>query len=386
MPDLSADRQPVLLAPTDATGWFGGTPLLALDPVRSVEGVSLAEAALSLEEAFESGEFRLAAALIRYDGTSDVRVYGSAYQGRGDTWVPFGHGALPLPEPLRPSAGGGSLLLDARGDLDGREWCERVRSVQDSIREGDVYVLNLTHRVTGTPCLAAVDAFARLHARSAGPMSALWLGGGTEVASVSPERFVSVTALEEGRVAEVWPIKGTRPRHADAAQDAAAVDELLACEKERAEHVMVVDMERNDLGRVSVPGSVRVEPLLEVFQTPYCHQMVSRVRSLLRTDVGIHDLLAATFPCGSVTGAPKIAAMRIIESLEVSLRGAYTGALAVAIPGRLDSAVLIRTLEYASDGSAAWGTGGGITIDSDPQEEWAEARLKVSPVLGEAGS
>ncbi|MDZ4655218.1 MAG: anthranilate synthase component I family protein, partial [Coriobacteriia bacterium] len=321
---------------------------------------------------------------IRYDGTSDVRVYESAYHGCAGTWVPLGHRASPLPEPLCPASGDGPLLLDARGDFDERGWCKRVRSVQDSIRAGDVYVLNLTHRVTGTPRLAAPAAFERLHAHSAGPMSALWLGGGTEVASVSPERFVSVTATVEGRIAEVWPIKGTRPRYADAAQDAAAARELLACEKERAEHVMVVDLERNDLGRVSEPGSVHVEPLLEVFPTPYCHQMVSRVRSRLRTDVGVPELLAATFPCGSVTGAPKIAAMRIIESLEVSLRGAYTGVLAVAMSGRIDSAVLIRTLEYRSDGSVAWGAGCGITIDSDPAEEWLEAQLKASPVLGKA--
>jgi len=118
-----------------------------------------------------------------------------------------------------------------------------------------------------------------------------------------------------------------------------------------------------------------------VFPTPYCHQMVSGVSGRLGGEAGFAELLEATFPCGSVTGAPKISAMRIIEQLESGPRGAYTGALLVATPGRMDSSVLIRTLEYQPDGSAVWGTGCGITVESDPIAEWHEARLKASPVL-----
>ena len=139
---------------------------------------------------------------------------------------------------------------------------------------------------------------------------------------------------------------------------------------------MVVDLERNDLGRVCVPGSVEVSPLYEVVETPYCHQLVSTVRGIMRPDASLGDLLESAFPCGSVTGAPKVAAMRIARELEASPRAGYCGALVVAMPGRLDSSVLIRTLEYRADGSAAWGTGCGITIDSDPDGRVARKRAQ----------
>jgi anthranilate/para-aminobenzoate synthase component I len=210
----------------------------------------------------------------------------------------------------------------------------------------------------------------------------LWLEANHSIVSISPERFLSVRQEGRRRV-EVWPIKGTCPRREDPTEDAATAAELAVDPKEHAEHVMIVDLERNDLGRVCEPGSVQAEPLCEVFQTPYCHQMVSRVGGTMRDDVSIGELIEATFPCGSVTGAPKIAAMESIERIERSPRGVYTGALVVAMPGALDASVLIRTLEYRLDGTACWGTGGGITIDSDPEAEWQEALLKAQPVIGQ---
>jgi anthranilate/para-aminobenzoate synthase component I len=121
---------------------------------------------------------------------------------------------------------------------------------------------------------------------------------------------------------------------------------------------------------------------MEVFPTPYCHQMVSKVRGELAPETSLAQMFDAAFPCGSVTGAPKIAAMRFLQELESSPRGAYCGMLAVAMPGRVDSSVLIRTLEYAG-GSVRWGTGGGITFDSDPESEWRESVLKTWPALGD---
>ncbi len=185
-----------------------------------------------------------------------------------------------------------------------------------------------------------------------------------------------------GHEVEITPVKGTRPRGETAAEDAALVADLLGSAKERAEHVMVVDLERNDIGRVCVPGSVRVDPLYELETTSYCHQAVSSVRGLMRDDASLGDLLEATFPCGSVTGAPKIAAMRIAEELECGERGAYTGSLVVAMPGELDSSVLIRTAELQpaneqgesttarvarSARPLRYGTGCGITVESDPR-------------------
>ncbi len=219
--------------------------------------------------------------------------------------------------------------------------------------------------------------FASLLARTRADMAAFWQTPRVTIASVSPERFVRVMG---GRV-QVCPIKGTRPR-AEGDADNVMAAELATSEKERAEHVMIVDLERNDLGRVCRPGTVTAGPLFEVVATPYCHQMVSSVSGFLREDASLADLLEAVFPCGSVTGAPKIAAMRTIAALEASPRGHYTGSLVVAVPGEVDSSVLIRTAEY-TDGVVRWGAGGGITVDSDAAEEWLETALKASPFLGD---
>lgn len=366
-PDLA--RHPLVLAPSDATGWFSGTALIASDPVSREVGASLSSAAGALERAFEGSGSGLTAALILYDGTAEVREYASAENAAVHN--------RPTPRPTVPI---GPLLADAHLDMDEGEWVGRVRAAQEMIRSGDVYVLNLTMRATGTVTVGPADAFAALLDRAAAPMSALWGSPDDSIVSISPERFLAVRMDGDRRRVEVWPIKGTAPRDTDSASDSELARALAACEKERAEHVMIVDMERNDLGRVCEPGSVQVDPLMSVFATPYCHQMVSKVSGLMRPDAGFADLLAATFPCGSVTGAPKIAAMRAIQELECGPRGAYTGALVVAMRGRLDSSVLIRSLEYGPDGTGVWGTGCGITIDSDPEAEWREAMLKAGPV------
>lgn len=206
------------------------------------------------------------------------------------------------------------------------------------------------------------------------------------IASISPERFVRIADTGDGRSIEVWPIKGTRARGVDRVGDQALAAELRADDKERAEHVMVVDLERNDIGRVALAGTVVVRPLMEIVPTPYCHQMVSAVRGVLSPDVRLADVLESVFPCGSVTGAPKRAAMEIITELETGARETYCGALMVAVPGEIDSSVLIRTLEWTAPDRAVWGTGCGITYDSDPEAEWRELLLKASPVLGHGSS
>jgi len=208
--------------------------------------------------------------------------------------------------------------------------------------------------------------------------------GGTDrtIASVSTERFVRVSLTPSGREIGVWPVKGTRPRGHDEASDRALERALIDDPKERAEHVMVVDLERNDLNRVSVAGTVSVDPLMRVVATPYCHQLESGVHATLDPAATLKDVIESVFPCGSITGAPKRAAMRIIGELERTPRGAYCGALMVAMPGEIDSSVLIRTLEWTSADLAMWGAGCGITYDSDAAAEWQELLLKASPVLG----
>jgi para-aminobenzoate synthetase/4-amino-4-deoxychorismate lyase len=275
-------------------------------------------------------------------------------------------------------------------DLSPRRYRERVRAVRARIAAGDFYVVNLTARLSGELASASpTEAFTVLAGRAEADMAALFEGleGPTPwIASVSPERFVRIRRIEGGaRSVEVCPIKGTRPRGATDAGDRALSTELLGDEKERAEHVMVVDMERNDLGVCCVPGSVHVDPLYEVVTTPYCHQLVSTVRGTLAPQAEFARVLGAAFPCGSVTGAPKRAAMRVIEELEAGPREAYCGALLVAVSGELDSAVLIRTLEGVDGepGVARWGSGCGLTHDSDPAGEHLEMLLKASPVTGD---
>ncbi|MDZ4179849.1 MAG: anthranilate synthase component I family protein [Coriobacteriia bacterium] len=373
-------RSPLVLTPCDSTGWFGGAELVCIDPALE-EAATIGEAASILETVMRSQERMVAAAVLPYEGTARVRLYRGGYVRTAGGWRAWGDvdAQLIVPPPLASSSE--PLLTSPAFDMDKAAYIDGVRAVQDAITAGDVYVLNLTVRVSGIPSLQPLDAFERLTNSSAGPMSALWVDGRRSVVSVSPERFVAISGSVGAQAAEVWPIKGTRARGADPETDLKLAAELSEDEKERAEHLMIVDLERNDLGRVCVPGSITVDPLFEVFATPYCHQLVSRVVGTLRPDVTSGDVLTAAFPCGSVTGAPKVAAMRLIESLEASRRGVYTGSLMVAMPGWLDSSVLIRTLEY--DGPVArWGTGCGITIDSNPDAEWEEALLKANPVLG----
>ncbi|MBW6469363.1 MAG: chorismate-binding protein, partial [Coriobacteriia bacterium] len=338
-PLLPADHYPLVLAPTGSRGWFGGAGLRAADPAEVAEGVSLAGVGDALQQAFESDEPVLVAALVPYDGPATVFTYREWSEARPDAPAARPGGAA------RSGcvAPGAPLVRDAATSMEGRAYRAAVREVRERIAAGDVYVLNLTRTITAAPAAPGPELFAALWQRAGAEMSAYLGMPGRELASVSPERFVRVTRDGDGRVAEIWPIKGTRPRGADRASDDALAATLAADEKERAEHVMVVDMERNDLGRVCEPGSVHVAPLMEVVPTPYCHQMVSRVRGTLRPGATLGDLLAATFPCGSVTGAPKVAAVRIADELEVGSRGVYTGSLLVARPGELDSSVLIRT-------------------------------------------
>ncbi len=197
---------------------------------------------------------------------------------------------------------------------------------------------------------------------------------GITIVGNSPERFLSLSC--DGAV-ETRPIKGTRPRGADAAADRAAAVDLSAAAKDRAEHVMIVDLERNDLGRVCRPGSVEVASLMRVVSLPTVHHLISTVRGHLRPEVGLGALLAATFPGGSVTGAPKRRAMQIIDELEPAPRGAYTGATGwLGAAGDLDLAIAIRTAVLRA-GALELSVGGGIVVDSTPEAELAETEVKA---------
>jgi para-aminobenzoate synthetase component 1 len=219
--------------------------------------------------------------------------------------------------------------------------------------------------------------YGRLRERNAAPFAGLFDLGGAFVASASPERFLRV----EGGEVETRPIKGTRPRGATPAEDAARAAELLASAKDRAENVMIVDLMRNDLGRVCEYGTVRVPALCRLESYRYVHHLVSEVRGRLRPGVGRVDLLRAAFPGGSVTGAPKVRAMEIIAELEPTARGPYCGSLGyVGFDGTMDTSILIRTFTVAR-GWVQFPVGGGIVADSDPEREYEETLHKAEGLV-----
>lgn len=248
------------------------------------------------------------------------------------------------------------------------------------IQAGDIYQVNLARRLrcsmAGDRRLApGLGLWRRLQSEAPAPFG-IWLGDGAEGTALvgnSPERFLY---KRPGGFIETCPIKGTRPRGRPML-DAQYAAELLASEKDRAEHVMIVDLERNDLGRVCRTGSVHVGELCKLVSLPTVHHLVSTVCGQLRDDVDLPGLLRATFPGGSITGAPKIRAMEIIEELEPARRGPYSGATGwLGAAGDLDLAVAIRTA-LVRDGQLTLWVGGGIVADSQPEDELAETWAKA---------
>jgi anthranilate synthase component 1 len=208
------------------------------------------------------------------------------------------------------------------------------------------------------------------------PFAGLFAGEGWAVVSASPERLVSV----RGDLVETRPIAGTRPRF-EGDDDAARIRELVGHPKERAEHVMLVDLERNDLGRVCVPGSVEVDELMTVESYAHVHHIVSNVRGRMRDDATPGAVIRAVFPGGTITGCPKVRCMQVIAELERTGRGAYTGAMGwLNRDGDLDLNILIRSA-WLEGGDIRFRTGAGIVADSDPLRELDETRAKARGML-----
>ncbi|MCK6418704.1 MAG: aminodeoxychorismate synthase component I [Alphaproteobacteria bacterium] len=266
-------------------------------------------------------------------------------------------------------------------NLDDAEFAARVQRLIDYIRAGDLFQANMT-RAFDAVLPDDFDPLAHyFHLRRVcpAPFSAYMnLGGGRVIASASPERFLQV---QDGMIT-TCPIKGTRPRGKDSAKDKYNRAELENSAKDRAENIMIVDLMRNDLSKICTPDSVDVEKLCDVESFSSVHHLVSTVRGRLADGQTALDALRACFPGGSITGAPKIRAMEIIEELEPARRGAYCGALAFIDPqGNMDSNILIRTLVYES-GHVRLQTGAGITADSIPAEETQETHDKARAILG----
>lgn len=259
----------------------------------------------------------------------------------------------------------------------------RIRACQEAIARGDAYQLCLTNRIDVDGRFDPVELYRRLRRTSRSHHGGLLRFDGTALVSASPEQFLLV---EPGGLVSTKPMKGTRPRHPDPDRDAALRAELLASEKERAENLMIVDLMRNDLSRVAELGSVRVSGLHTVEEYPHVHQLVSTVSARLRPGLGAVDAVAAAFPAGSMTGAPKESAMRILHELEAGERGVYSGAFGtLSVDGGADLAMVIRSIVVTPEG-ASIGTGGGITALSVPEEEVEETRVKARALLDALGA
>lgn len=273
----------------------------------------------------------------------------------------------------RAASAGNYLVSSPRFELDETEYLERLALLKAQIGAGNVYQVNFTGRFgfgfQGRP-ESLYLAMKRLQPSA---WSAFLNTGDRIVLSFSPEQFFTLDGLE----IETMPMKGTAPRGGTDEEDRAERERLAGCEKNRAENLMIVDLLRNDLGRICTPGSVGTSGLFETHTYPTLHQMVSTVRGRLREKTRLYDLFKAIFPSGSITGAPKVRAMHLVRSLESSPRGVYTGAIGFMMPGgRMAFNVAIRTVELSGD-RGVYGSGSGIVWDSDPLHEYRECLLKA---------
>ncbi len=278
---------------------------------------------------------------------------------------------------LAAAAGPAPLATQFRaGEMRSRtpapRYLQQVHEVLGLIAQGDIFQANLSHRIEGDFEGDPFALYRRLTAVNPAPFAAYLPLPRGAIASVSPERFLRL----DGRDVSARPIKGTRSRGADAQSDAQQHAALAASAKDRAENLMIVDLMRNDLGRVAQVGSVRVDGLFEIEAHPSVFQMVSTVRARLRDGAGIAELLRACWPPGSMTGAPKVRAMEIIEALEPVRRGPYAGAIGYFdAAGGMDLSVVIRTA-VVHDQRVMVQVGGAIVADSDPREELDETLAK----------
>ena len=333
-------------------------------PAQAIDDLQLPDAQLALYDwALVSDHHRQTSQLVfhpAFDMAERARLVNLFATGSAVAGAPFA-----LREPFR-------------ADLAQDDYRQAIERIQAYIQAGDCYQVNFAQRFRA-PCQGdAWNAYQALRAACPTPFSGFQaLADGGAIVSLSPERFLRVS---QGHV-ETRPIKGTRPRGRDEAEDQAHAADLLASSKDRAENLMIVDLLRNDLGRSCRTGSVRVPELFVLESYPNVHHLVSAVTGELAEGRDALDLLAASFPGGSITGAPKIRAMQIIDELEPSRRGLYCGSLLyLDVRGELDSSIAIRSLRVKDGNVSCWG-GGGIVADSHWQDEYQESITKVSVLL-----
>lgn len=283
--------------------------------------------------------------------------------------------ALAAPEPAK---GHFRLTSAWQAKWDKRQYLQAFEQVKRYLHSGDCYQINLTQAFSANYHGCLLRAYEQLRSAVGSPFSGYFSGSQRTILSVSPERLLRVN---EAKQIEARPIKGTRPRAANAEQDQANAQALLASEKDRAENVMIVDLLRNDLGKVAKPGSVSVPTLFGLESYRNVHHMVSVVQAELNSDTSALQCLFSASPGGSITGAPKRRAMEIIDELEAQPRSAYCGSLFYqSANGRLDASILIRTMEADAQQLTVNG-GGGIVYDSNGEAEYEESLAKIRRLM-----
>lgn len=378
---------------SSASGWsLLGTGIPEPDPSRPGHVDATASAAAAGPGPFGGGWV----GWLPYDGEPAAGSW-----LRVDTWLAFDHDARRVWAVSRAGRDAAVALADsaaavptaaavspapdagpARGRHSPTDYAALIAACREAIRRGDAYQLCLTTRFEVPVADHPASVFRRLRAISPSHHAGYVRVGERTLVSASPERFLEV---RDGRV-HTHPIKGTRRRSDDAVHDAALASELQRDEKERAENVMIVDLMRNDLSRVCDPATVGVDRLLEVESYPTVHQLVSEVSGELRRGTTVAELLRATFPAGSMTGAPKESAMAILARLEAAPRGVYAGAYGwIGDDGSADLAMVIRTIVFDPD-AAVVGAGGGITWRSVAAAEVAEVGVKARAPLAALGA
>jgi para-aminobenzoate synthetase component I len=360
--DLPSDWPPGLPFPGGALGYFGYDLARRLErlPAQRPDSLGFPDLAIGI-----------------YDQALVVD------HGVGRTWLVGRNGAAPRSRNLLrlvakgviPYAPGQFRITGAlRSNMDLQGYAQRFGKIQEWIQSGDCYQVNLAQRFSVSANGDPWAAYLTLRGLSPAPFAAYINTPWGRVLSSSPERFLRLV----GDRVETRPIKGTRARGSDCDQDRQLAAALAASSKDRAENLMIVDLLRNDLGRSCAPGTIRVPGLFEVETYPGVHHLVSTVTGRLAAGMDALDLLRGCFPGGSVTGAPKIRAMQIIDSLEGEPRGVYCGSVVcLGFDGSLDSNILIRTMAYARGELRYW-AGGGIVADSDSGAEWQEIATKAS--------
>ena len=257
------------------------------------------------------------------------------------------------------------------------EYQHKFNQVQEYLKAGDCYQINLAQRFSNHYQGDEWQAYCTLSQHNKAPFSAFMRLPEQAVLSISPERFIQL----QGDCIETKPIKGTRPRSSDPARDRANAEDLRNADKDRAENVMIVDLLRNDIGKIAVPGSVTVPHLFAIESFPAVHHLVSTIRGQLPRDKRSHELLRACFPGGSITGAPKIRAMQIIEELEPHRRSLYCGSIGyISQHGNMDTSITIRTLLCTAGAIHCW-AGGGLVADSVVTAEYQETFDKLAKIL-----